>query len=496
MNLRLKHTAYTAKLLIIVCAVIFTTGWKITLFEQGDDQEEVLVEKAPIIMEAYKLKKSGNSTLAIKKYKEAAKSNDNSIKQEALYELAVLEFETGKSDNYIKLLEESSKLGNINATMKLAKAYLRGSGTKIDVEKATNLYLKIYKTTPDAAIELAYIKKKIDVKGVTDSNILMSNAIIQLEKMAKKDSKNRNDSYIQLARIYKSNKITKPNLKKAEHWYRKAVDNGSVKGAIELAKLWHLTGVRKNSTVDAFKLMMQAAKATDNRESREAIEYIGNAYLTGSGTEKNPKLAAKWILKAAKSNSTSAMINISWLYKTGKGIKKDKQLSAKWLKKALLIGKDNIYSVAKQLENNSSLLSSARILNLYKIAAENGSVDAMYRMGLAYINGFGGLTISTSKSVKWLKKAADKGHLRSLVKLANAHMIGLGVSQDLTQAYSMYKKAAEQGSAEAQYQLGLGYARAFGVEKDTALAKKWLRRAKNSGHPLTEEILQSLNISG
>ena len=66
-------------------------------------------------------------------------------------------------------------------------------------------------------------------------------------------------------------------------------------------------------------------------------------------------------------------------------------------------------------------LDCSQAVNWYKRTAENGNIEAMYKLGYCYELGVGA-NKDTSIAKKWLKKAADNKHSgakKTLEKLSN-----------------------------------------------------------------------------
>ena len=81
----------------------------------------------------------------------------------------------------------------------------------------------------------------------------------------------------------------------------------------------------------------------------------------------------------------------------------------------------------------------------YRRAAEQGDVEAQYRLGNAYYYGTG-VPTNIGEAVKWYRMAAEQGHVVAQNRLGASYLHGLhGVSQDHTEAAKWFHMAAEQG---------------------------------------------------
>lgn len=84
-------------------------------------------------------------------------------------------------------------------------------------------------------------------------------------------------------------------------------------------------------------------------------------------------------------------------------------------------------------------------------------------------------------SVTQLFSAAQSGAAAAQFYLASHYQRGLGVAQDLNQAFRWFKAAADQGLAPAQLNVGRMYAEGQGVAKNESLARKYFEKAASNG---------------
>lgn len=86
------------------------------------------------------------------------------------------------------------------------------------------------------------------------------------------------------------------------------------------------------------------------------------------------------------------------------------------------------------------------------------------------------------RSYQQVQDAAGQNEAKSQYELALMFELGLGVAQDLKQAFVWYEKSAQQDYPQAQYNLGVFYALGKGVDKDIQQAKHWIRTANENGY--------------
>jgi TPR repeat protein len=78
----------------------------------------------------------------------------------------------------------------------------------------------------------------------------------------------------------------------------------------------------------------------------------------------------------------------------------------------------------------------------------------------------------------YFDRAQSLGSLRALVQVADAYMLGAGVTKDEGKAVDLYKQAATQGDAEAAIRIGKYYSE--GPAKNLDIAVQWLAGAKTA----------------
>lgn len=96
--------------------------------------------------------------------------------------------------------------------------------------------------------------------------------------------------------------------------------------------------------------------------------------------------------------------------------------------------------------------------NWYKKAADIGNIDALFEVAEAYILGRG-ITNDRNKAFEYCKKAALKGHKYAQFELASFYNYGIECKCTInkSKALEWYKKAAENGLIEAYYSIGMFY---------------------------------------
>ena len=125
----------------------------------------------------------------------------------------------------------------------------------------------------------------------------------------------------------------------------------------------------------------------------------------------------------------------------------------------------------------------AKAMEWYQKAAEAGEVAAMSHLGFCYGCGEGGLTRNEVKAVELYQKATEAGEPSAMFNLGGYYEFGEGgLTKDETKAVELYQKAAEAGIAPAMHKLGYAYEFGEGgLTKDETKAVEWYKKGAEAG---------------
>lgn len=110
-------------------------------------------------------------------------------------------------------------------------------------------------------------------------------------------------------------------------------------------------------------------------------------------------------------------------------------------------------------------------------AAENGDIEAQYRVGRALMFDSSKGRAGSEEAVAWLRKAADGGHTGAMIQLGKLYRVGVGVLQNFDLSLKWIRAAAIHGDAEGMMELGRLYRSGVGVEQNLIDAYVWFNRA-------------------
>jgi len=123
----------------------------------------------------------------------------------------------------------------------------------------------------------------------------------------------------------------------------------------------------------------------------------------------------------------------------------------------------------------------AKAAEWYEHAAKAGFAPAQYRLGNFHEKGVG-VAIDIVKAAQWYDKAARNGNALAMHNLAVLQTSGLlAGGPDLRSAGEWFSKAADVGVKDSQVNLGILYSRGMGVPENLVEAYKWFAVAAKAG---------------
>lgn len=150
-----------------------------------------------------------------------------------------------------------------------------------------------------------------------------------------------------------------------------------------------------------------------------------------------------------------------------------------------IIKSDAIFDIKTRRKANKWLKKIANVQKIEqtKARAISGScAEAMITLGYWHTHGMNGFKRDDLEAFSWFRKAADCGHVKTMVLvgwclLRNSGSI-TGVPQNIPEALYYLTLAAQNGSDVGAYNIGRAYTNGFyGLKRNTKLGKYWLSKA-------------------
>ncbi|WP_048436047.1 SEL1-like repeat protein, partial [Methylobacterium platani] len=142
-----------------------------------------------------------------------------------------------------------------------------------------------------------------------------------------------------------------------------------------------------------------------------------------------------------------------------------------------------IYELASRAVDGRGLPRDAALAaKLFDRLAGAGYAPAQYRLGSQYEKGLG-LVRDQDKARLWYGRAAIQGHVRAMHNLAVmlAESGAAGGKPDYASAANWFRKAADYGVRDSQYNLAVLLARGLGITQDLPQAYGWFAAAAAQG---------------
>lgn len=355
---------------------------------------------------------------------------------------------SGYSEAYSYVADEFAELGHqedahffytlaancnhTNSTVKLARRYISGIGTKKS-EAYAKWYLKKLKFPPVYAFKLIFSLRKIKPEKPTTEMPKNYNGLLHsLANQAK--SQNYDVAYFSVCEllanrgdIKSETKVglalingygCKQNITKGIEYLADAAKHGSSDAYLSLAKT-NLDGIYvKKNVRAALDFYSKAA----NLGCAEAYEALGDIFYTGEDVKQNFFEALRFYDLAAKLSSASALEKANNMRRE----------------------RDTLYLGAISIEEKNPKLAFEK----YELAAAMGHVDATFKLAVCYDLGIG-TKQNRHGAYRWYKKAADIGSKDALLPLGLCFATGRGTPLDYGRARRILTKAEHLGVEDA-----------------------------------------------
>ena len=350
------------------------------------------------------------------------------------------------------LMEKAAKLGDPDAEAFLGMWYENGgAGYPVDLSKAVQWY--------EASADAGTVSSMIQVARLLSTP---HSAVFDIQKSISYFKKAGDKDFYwgyYVGEIYRKGILVPRDLKEAAAWYRKSADNDEAMAEFSLGDAYlNGAGVPQDYQL-AFKWYLQAAR----HMRTEGYLGLAQIYHDGLGTDRDDTQALSYALQAdekgltggnsiwgtddPRASKAAACRLASEIYIHGQGVAFDAKTARYYLHKAAEYGDKDAITLtlrdAAQGDSNArfvlSLLYSAgeflpgdtaKSEALLSQAADQGDVDAMSFLGLAYVNGRGRAR-DLKLAFVWLRRAA---HLATGQQQQMAEYLSMEVSRALSGA--------------------------------------------------------------
>ena len=284
------------------------------------------------------------------------------------------------------------------------------------------------------------------------------------------------DACFPLARIYEKGDGVERNPLTAVGWYRKGSEMGDADCTCNLGFCYYKgNGVEKD--IDKAKELFLEHSDYNSMVQRN----LGIIFHEGTPTcEPDEEKAVYWLTRAANNGSVSAMLNLGEILR-----KKNRETAMDWYEKAAKSGnKKGAYQYAFFLYKYGPKEKWELSFKWMKKAAEGGHVAAQFMLGLFYKCEVG-TPIDYVKAFYWFNLAAENGYEQAFSHIGRFYRDGRVVAKNYETALNWFEKAIPSKDknvrSEALFDYGYMYLEGYGVKKNKNKAIDYLKQSKELG---------------
>ncbi|TDH70370.1 hypothetical protein CCR75_009709 [Bremia lactucae] len=346
----------------------------------------------------------------------------------------------------------SAEKGDPESTLNLATLYFYGSrGIAQDVERAAALFQKAYELgAPEGAYHLGHIYN-FGI-GVPQNN---ATAFKYLQEAVKEGSA---AAHNELGRMYLEGKGTNRDEEKAVELFKAAIKQGSIEAFHNLGILFMQGRVSKDVAHPEYDVARSYFLIAAYQGHTLSKHKLGHMHLHGIGGTRSCKQAVESFKTVAEFGEWDDVLNQAY------ADFKNQDYEASFMKYAVMAQQG--YEVAQHnaaylLDSDfltpsafstSHILTSSKTelkkdviastaVKLYRLAAQQGNVDANLKIGDYYYYGKGGHAVDYVKASAHYSIACKHSNAQAMFNLALMYEHGIGVDQDFYLAKRFFDKA-------------------------------------------------------
>ncbi len=210
-----------------------------------------------------------------------------------------------------------------------------------------------------------------------------------------------------------------------------------------------------------------------------AQQRLGDFYAQGLGFEQDLSKAFELYEAAAEQGYGPAQFSLAVALEKGAGVPVDNDLASLWYHRAASQGMAAAqYNLGRTFVAGGSGNDPEQALHWYQQAANGGLAEAQNNLGLMYERGIG-VAQDYEQAVHWYALAAEQGFAIAQNNLGVMYHFGRGVPHDPGRAAAAYHAAAIGGSAAGQINLAYALANGIGLDQDIIEAYAWVLIARS-----------------
>lgn len=388
-----------------------------------------------------------------------------------------------------KFLEVAAEKKMGTAIQKLGVMYQTGQGVPLNFERAAELYKE--------AAELG-IRESQALYGVALRNGQgVEKNFIQAETWLRKAALAGDiEAAVVLADMNgQGNDDMPPNYTEAARWYALAAENGHASATRALGLLY-LRGLGIPKSIEkGIDLLTSAAKKGDP----VAVVSLGDIAIQLPESNLNlDDVIKEHLIPSAEKGIPAVMYNLAVALLKSNTLNPDpqKEVQAReWLKRSCADVMPARYWYGRMLiQGAGGKQDPEGGYEWIASAAHEGIIDAQILWASILLEGYSNNgTALAEEAVKFYQMAADQGSVPAMFSLGAVYGGGNHLEPDRVKAQQWFTKAAEQGHPKAQLMLGRYLAQGLAGEKNLKKARYWFEIALEAKEEEAKLELQRLD---
>jgi len=282
------------------------------------------------------------------------------------------------------------------------------------------------------------------------------------------------DATAHLGHMHANGVGVRPCNETAMSLFKKAAEDGSAHARYGLGYM-HLAGFGVERDV---KKAAQYLTQAGEQGSSDANFLLGAMRARGVGGEKDAAKAVASFSVAAARGHVPATYNLAMMQLAGIGISPSCDAATTLLKSIAEKGPwvkdiENAHALYTKKNRRAALLLYSKAADLGIEAAMANAAHVLERAGEWYEEAGFDPETRLERALHYHRLAADQGNVRSLLRIGDAYWYGRGAKRDAKKAAAVYQQASAHRSAQAMFNLGSMHETGVGLPKDLHLAKRY-----------------------
>ncbi|MBO5910686.1 MAG: SEL1-like repeat protein [Elusimicrobiaceae bacterium] len=409
-----------------------------------------------------------------------------------------------------------AQAGDMDAAIAVAEAYMNGTGTQSNTQKAITWYKQAAAAGKPQAAWTLY--QYYEQQGALEEEEEPEDDFMESDPLKDPFDEPFMDGPRSSAKRGSSSRNSQRN-------FQRSAPRGRSFDMDEMPYRPKRRTPRRKPSEDK-EVALAYLQSTAQADFEPAQYELGNLYAQGKALPKHPGQALYWYIKAAQNefapaeakvkalstedpallasveqfiqnlqaaekDDTAAMLQVGQAYRQGNPVVQDGALAVQWYQKAWNKSGEKLSQAALELSDiyykgegvEPDAQKSADFLGK---AAELKDPQAQYILGEA---AYTDTPARFEDAFAWFSNAAAQGHVKAQYMTGFMLLQGQGTAKSVPLAIRFFEQAAEQNDASAQYVLGQIYLKGLGVRRSPRQGRAWLERAVENGSEPAKEML-------